>query len=63
MQSPVDRFYLSSSSDIVEKTMEDVGIPVIAVMHYQFYFGYNNGHLNFCEQQTVTRASGYYTVQ
>lgn len=31
MQSPADRFYLSSSSDIVEKNMEDVGILVVTV--------------------------------
>ena len=49
MQPPADRFYLSSSSDIVGKNTEDVGISVVAVMHYQFYFGYNNGDLNFCE--------------
>lgn len=63
MQSPADRFYLSSSSDIVEKNMEGVGILVVAVTYYQFYFGYNNGDLNFREQQTVTRASGYYPIQ
>lgn len=63
MQSPADRFYLSSSSDIVEKNMEDVGILVVAVTYYQFYSGYNNGDLNFCEQQTVTKASGYYAIQ
>lgn len=56
MQSPDDRFYLSSSSDMVEKNMGDVGLSVVAVAHHQFYFGYSNGDLNFCEQQTVIRA-------
>lgn len=60
MQFPDDRFYLSSSSDMVEKNMGDVGISVVAVAHYQFYFRYSNG--DFCEQQTVTRATNPRTL-
>lgn len=36
MQSPADRFYLSNSSDVVERNMEDVSISVVAVAHSQF---------------------------
>lgn len=63
MPSPADKFYLSTSTDTVEKNTEDVSISVASVTHYQSYFGYKNGDLNFCEQQAVIRASGYYTIQ
>lgn len=42
MRSPADRFYLSGSTDTVEKNT-DVGISVVAVTHYRFYFEYNSG--------------------
>jgi len=47
MQSPADRFYLSTLTDSVAKTKEDVSISGVAVMLYQFYCGYKNGGLNF----------------
>lgn len=50
MQTPADRFYLSNSSDIVERNMEDVRISIVAVAHAQFYSGWKSGDWNFCEK-------------
>lgn len=53
MQSPADRFYLSNSSDIVERNMEDVGTSVVAVTHSQFYSVWKSGDWNFCEKLSL----------